>query len=155
MFEIGIVCVIILAVAYWTVLWLMGRREDVLHGEFVEGKAEPDEPVRADVAETQARPVFLERPAFPARSASPERPAFPERPVFPARFASPKRPVFPKRPGVPVRSASSERPVVPEHPLLPELPVQAAVPEQPAFQPERLEKLLASIKQDLNQLVQK
>jgi hypothetical protein len=48
MFEIGVFCVIILAVAYWTVLWLMGRREDVLHGEFVEGKAEPDEPVHAD-----------------------------------------------------------------------------------------------------------
>ena len=39
MFEIGIFCVIFLAVAYWAVLWLMGRREDVLHGEFV--KSEP------------------------------------------------------------------------------------------------------------------
>jgi hypothetical protein len=125
MFEIGIVCVIILAVAYWTVLWLMGRREDVLHGEFVEGKAEPDEPVRADVAEPQARPVFLERPAFPARPSSPERPAFPERPVFPKR------------------------------PTLPERPVQTAAPEQPAFRRERLESLLNSIKQDLNQLVRK
>jgi hypothetical protein len=28
MFEIGIFCVIFLAVAYWAVLWLMGRRED-------------------------------------------------------------------------------------------------------------------------------
>jgi hypothetical protein len=33
MFEFGIFCVIFLAVAYWAVLWLMGRREDVLHGE--------------------------------------------------------------------------------------------------------------------------
>jgi len=35
MFEIGIFCVIFLAVAYWAVPRLMGRRDDVLHGEFV------------------------------------------------------------------------------------------------------------------------
>ena len=46
MFEIGIFCVIFLAVAYWTVLWLMGRREDVLHGEFVESEPPAEEPVR-------------------------------------------------------------------------------------------------------------
>jgi hypothetical protein len=33
--------------------------------------------------------------------------------------------------------------------------MQAAAPEQPAFRQERLESLLKSIKQDLNQLVQK
>jgi hypothetical protein len=97
MFEIGVFCVIILAVAYWTVLWLMGRREDVLHGEFVEGKAEPDEPVHADAAESQARPIFLERAASPARSASPKRPVFPKRPALPERpapAAAPKQPAF-------------------------------------------------------------
>jgi|GraSoi_2013_60cm_1033757.scaffolds.fasta_scaffold90730_2 hypothetical protein len=43
MFEIGIFCVIGLAMSYWTALWLMGRREDVLHGDFVQGEegAEP------------------------------------------------------------------------------------------------------------------
>ena len=35
MFEIGILCVIGLAVGYWATLWLMGRRDDVLHGDFV------------------------------------------------------------------------------------------------------------------------
>jgi hypothetical protein len=35
MFEIGIFCVIVLAVGYWVALWLMGRRDDVLHGDFV------------------------------------------------------------------------------------------------------------------------
>ena len=95
MFEIGIFGVIFLAVSYWAVLWLMGRREDVLHGEFVEGELQLDEP---------ARPVFPEPPA---------------RPVSPAR------------------------------------PVQAAAPGQPAFQAERLESLLNTIKQDLNQLVRK
>jgi hypothetical protein len=41
MFEIGIFCVIFLAVAYWAVLWLMGRREDVLDGEFVKASRLP------------------------------------------------------------------------------------------------------------------
>jgi hypothetical protein len=94
MFEIGIVCVIFLAVSYWAVLWLMGRRQDVLHGEFVESERHAEAPVR---------------------------------------------PAFPKRP---VRSAPRERPV-------------EAVSEQPPFRQERLESLLKTIKQDLNQLVQK
>jgi hypothetical protein len=38
MFEFGIFCIIILAVGYWTALWLMGRRDDVLHGNFVEAE---------------------------------------------------------------------------------------------------------------------
>jgi hypothetical protein len=43
MFEIGIFCVILLAVGYWVTLWIAGRREDVLHGQFVEvePQAEP------------------------------------------------------------------------------------------------------------------
>jgi hypothetical protein len=43
MFEIGIFCVILVAVGYWVTLWTMGRREDVLHGQFVqvEAHAEP------------------------------------------------------------------------------------------------------------------
>jgi hypothetical protein len=100
MFELAIVCVIFLALAYGAVLWVMGRREDVLHGEFVEGDLQADEPVRS---------VFPPKPA-PVR--------FPEQP---ARTALPK----------------------------------AALPEQPAFRQERLESLLKSIKQDLNQLVRK
>ena len=39
MFEIGIFSVIVLAVGYWMALWLMGRHDDVLHGDFV--RAEP------------------------------------------------------------------------------------------------------------------
>jgi hypothetical protein len=42
MFEIGIFCVIVLAVGYWVALWLMGRREDVLHGDFVHLEAGPE-----------------------------------------------------------------------------------------------------------------
>jgi hypothetical protein len=125
MFEIGIFCVIVLAVSYWAVLWVMGRREDVLHGEFVNAEAQPGEPVRAVVPKPSVRPIFPERHSFPERPSLPERPALADRPVPAERIA------------------------------LPERPVQAAVPEQPAFRPERLEQLLASIKQDLNQLVQK
>ena len=35
MFEISILCVIGLAIGYWAALWLMGRHDDVLHGDFV------------------------------------------------------------------------------------------------------------------------
>lgn len=94
MFEIGIVCVIFLAVSYCAFLWLIGRRGDVLHGEFVESEPHAEKPVPS---------------------------------------------VFPKRPD---RSA------------LPRRPVESA-PEQPTFQRERMESLLETIKQDLNQLARK
>jgi hypothetical protein len=116
MFEISIFCVILLAISYWAVLWTMGRREDVLHGEFVEPGARSEEPVRS---------VF---PARPARSERAVRPVFPEKPVITEK---------------PLQAAIAEQ------------PVRAAMPEQPAFRPERLESLLNSIKQDLNQLVRK
>jgi hypothetical protein len=85
MFEIIIFCFILLAVSYWAVLWLMGRREDVLHGEFVETGAPAEEPVRS---------------AFPDRSVFPERPArhvFSEKPVLtekPVQTALPEQPAF-------------------------------------------------------------
>jgi hypothetical protein len=34
--------VIALAIGYWTTLFLMGRRDDVLHGDFVEVKERPE-----------------------------------------------------------------------------------------------------------------
>ena len=122
MFEISIFCVILLAISYWAVLWLMGRREDVLHGEFVEPGAQPEEPVRS---------VFPDRSALSKGSV---RPIFPEPPVPTS---------IPAKTPIPAKTS------------IPEQPVRAAVPEQPAFRPERLESLLNSIKQDLNQLVQK
>ena len=85
MFEIIIFCVILLAVSYWAVLWLMGRREDVLHGEFVEAGAPTEEP---------ARSVFPERPVFPARpvrSAPAEQPA---QAVIPEQSVIPEQPVL-------------------------------------------------------------
>ena len=122
MFEISIFCVILLAISYWAVLWTMGRREDVLHGEFVEPGAQPEEPVRS---------VFPDRSVLSKGSV---RPIFPEPPVPTS---------IPAKASIPAKTS------------IPEQPVRAAVPEQPAFRPERLESLLNSIKQDLNQLVQK
>ena len=93
MFEIGIFCVIFLAVAYWAVLWLIGRREDVLDASS-------------------------------------------------SKRAACRRGCAPCIPEAPVRSAPPERSV-------------EAAPAQPPFRQERLESLLSTIKQDLNQLVQK
>ena len=131
MFEISIFCVILLAISYWAVLWVMGRREDVLHGEFVEPGAPAEEPIRA---------VFPDRPVSSDRQALPERTVLPEkiRPIFPE---PPAQPALLKPTALPIKTA--------------EKPVHASVPEQPAFRPERLESLLNSITQDLNQLVQK
>jgi hypothetical protein len=42
MFEIGIFCVILLAIGYWVALWLMGRHDDVLHGDFVHAEQGAD-----------------------------------------------------------------------------------------------------------------
>ncbi|MBR1233335.1 hypothetical protein [Bradyrhizobium sp. AUGA SZCCT0182] len=92
MFEIIIFCVILLAVSYWAVLWLMGRREDVLHGEFVEAGAQAEEPVR---------PVIPDRPAQRAvRPLFPKKPIVTEKPVqtaiaeLAAQAALPAQPAF-------------------------------------------------------------
>jgi hypothetical protein len=42
MFEISIFCVIVLAIGYWVALWLMGRHDDVLHGDFVQTELGPE-----------------------------------------------------------------------------------------------------------------
>ncbi|MGO8907713.1 MAG: hypothetical protein ACLQDM_00045 [Bradyrhizobium sp.] len=42
MFELGIFCVILLAIGYWVALWLMGRHDDVLHGDFIHTEQGPD-----------------------------------------------------------------------------------------------------------------
>jgi hypothetical protein len=42
MLEIGILVFILLATGYWATLWIMGRRDDVLHGQFVEFEGEDE-----------------------------------------------------------------------------------------------------------------
>ena len=58
MLEIGIFCVILLAAGYWATMFVMGRRDDVIHGKFVHSEDEG--------AFTQ--------PAMPARPPLPKRP---------------------------------------------------------------------------------
>jgi hypothetical protein len=40
MVQIGILVFLVLAVGYWATLWMMGRRDDVLHGQFVDFEGE-------------------------------------------------------------------------------------------------------------------
>ncbi len=42
MLEIGILVFLLLAGGYWVTLWIMGRRDDVLHGQFVEFEGEDE-----------------------------------------------------------------------------------------------------------------
>ena len=89
MLEIGILGFIFLAAGYWAVLWTMGRREDVLHGEFVEGGAPPDEPVRAAAAKPSVRPIFSEPPLQAAIAEAPAKAALARPPAFrPERMES-------------------------------------------------------------------
>ncbi|MGL9618209.1 hypothetical protein QRQ56_09430 [Bradyrhizobium sp. U531] len=64
MIEISVFCVILLAAGYWTTMFVMGRRDDVIHGKFVHAEEERD----------------LTRAAMPAPP-----PPFPKRPVKPAQ----------------------------------------------------------------------
>ena len=57
MFEIGIFCVILVAVGYWVILWTMGRREDVLHGQFVQIDADGEPAPRPAAAPPPAQPA--------------------------------------------------------------------------------------------------
>jgi hypothetical protein len=35
MFEVAVFCIVLIAIAYSAFLWRMGRRDDVLHGQFI------------------------------------------------------------------------------------------------------------------------
>jgi hypothetical protein len=65
MFEIGIISIIVLAVGYWVTLWLMGRHDDVLHGDFVHAEEGADAATADQVF--PARPAFPPKPSFPAK----------------------------------------------------------------------------------------
>jgi hypothetical protein len=64
MFEIVICCVIVFAVGYWATLWAAGRREDVLHGQFVELQAQPD---AAPATMPAPPPKVASRPLMPLK----------------------------------------------------------------------------------------
>jgi hypothetical protein len=121
MIEIGIISIIVLAVGYWVTLWLMGRHDDVLHGDFVHG-------------ELGSETAVLPDQPFPAR------PPFPAKQVFPAK---------PEVKAAAVKSAmvkpAAAKPVVAKA-----LPTQSAsAPAAFSERSDTLQSLLASIKRDL------
>jgi len=129
MFEIGIFCVILFALGYWATLFIMGRREDVLHGEFVEG-----EPELIPVPETPPMP-------FPGVKPVPHPTVVTAEPApFPVGA---------------VETVAEEAPVVAAPPPKLEPVASAAPPAQrpfiamPPANTERLQSLLMSIKQEL------
>jgi hypothetical protein len=125
MFEIGLLSIIVLAVGYWVTLWLMGRHDDVLHGDFV-----------------HAEPGAKAGPVFPA-------PSFPVKPKVMRPLTRPAaiKPVaakpFPTKPAVTkpaVRSAPTEMSPAPQ----PASPTPTLTDRS-----DTLQALLASIKRDL------
>ena len=91
MLEIGIFCVILFAMGYWATLFVMGRREDVLHGEFVEGEPElipvpepapmpfpgvkpASRPVMGPIAATTRAPLSVAEAVAKAEANAPKQP---------------------------------------------------------------------------------
>jgi len=81
MLELIICCFLVFAVAYWVTLWAAGRREDVLHGHFVEGERAADTPAAFSVVTPAAvaPPVFPKMPVMVAAPApTPAQPPTPD-----------------------------------------------------------------------------
>jgi hypothetical protein len=121
MLEIGIISIIVLAVGYWVTLWLMGRHDDVLHGDFVH----LEEGTEASAA---AGPAFPSPPPFPAR------PPFPAKPVVKPFVAKPAT----------IEPAATKPAAAPPFPAPPAAPAPTL-----SERSDTLQTLLASIKQDL------
>ncbi|OAF13743.1 hypothetical protein [Bradyrhizobium neotropicale] len=66
MLEIGIFCVILLAAGYWAAMYVMGRRDDVIHGKFVHAE---------DAAEFVPAQMPTPPPPFPLRPVKAAKPA--------------------------------------------------------------------------------
>jgi len=65
MLEISVFSVILLAAGYWTTMFVMGRRDDVIHGKFVNAEEEGD----------VTRPAMPAPPPFPKRPLKAAQPA--------------------------------------------------------------------------------
>jgi hypothetical protein len=124
MFEIGVISIVVLAVGYWVTLWLMGRHDDVLHGDFVHDEDTSGAPRPADQA-------------VPAGPAFPPRPPFPPKPVVKRRSAV--------TPAAAIRPAPAAPRAAPASLPAPASPATPALSERS----DTLQTLLASIKQDL------
>ncbi|WFU21835.1 hypothetical protein QA649_27490 [Bradyrhizobium sp. CB1717] len=67
MLEIVLFCVILLAAGYWATMFVMGRRDDVIHGKFVHAEEEEGDFTPAAMP---APPPFPKRPVKVAQRAS-------------------------------------------------------------------------------------
>src|SRR3954465_13931347 len=67
MLEIVVFCVILLAAGYWATMFVMGRRDDVIHGKFVRSE---DAGAFAQSAMPTPTPPFPKRPVKAARPAN-------------------------------------------------------------------------------------
>ncbi|MBW7968053.1 hypothetical protein [Bradyrhizobium sp. BR 10289] len=67
MLEISVFGVILLAAGYWTTMFVMGRRDDVIHGKFVHAEEEGDV---AQAAMLMPPPPFPKRPVKVVQPAS-------------------------------------------------------------------------------------
>jgi hypothetical protein len=145
MFEIGVISIVVLAVGYWVTLWLMGRRDDVLHGDFVHGE-------EGAVASAFADQPFPSRPPFPPKPQVPAKPAVARPPVGKPPVAEP----FVPKPSVAkpsvakpsVAKPSGGKPSIVKSVSAPALPVRSPAPTL-SERSDTLQMLLASIKRDL------
>lgn len=64
MLEISVFCVMLLAAGYWAIMFVMGRRDDVIHGKFV---LADDESAIAQSAMRTLPPPFPKRPVKPSK----------------------------------------------------------------------------------------
>ncbi|WP_456769645.1 hypothetical protein [Bradyrhizobium sp. USDA 3650] len=67
MLELVVFCVILVAAGYWATMFVMGRRDDVIHGKFVHAE---DAGAFAQSAMPTPTPPFPKRPVKAARPAS-------------------------------------------------------------------------------------
>ena len=70
MLEIGILVFLMLAGGYWATLWIMGRRDDVLHGQFVEFEGEDE--LAPAMAPAMSAPQLSAVPARPKPMRAPK-----------------------------------------------------------------------------------
>jgi hypothetical protein len=130
MIEISIISIIVLAVGYWVTLWLMGRHDDVLHGDFVHGEPRPETATRPD------QPF-------------PDRPPFPAKPVFATKPALAAKPMFPATPSAKAAALKAAAVKAAAAQGLPAGPLPSSAPVPVSERLDTLQSLLASIKQDL------
>src|SRR5947209_20428220 len=68
MLEIVVFCVILVAAGYWTTMFVMGRRDDVIHGKFVHTDEEEGDISRSSMPAPP--PPFPKRPIKAAQPAN-------------------------------------------------------------------------------------